>query len=42
MNPRLRVSGICFQSRFATVVMDEDHLILAAGCVLLNPAKHDW
>ena len=39
VNARLRVTGPLFQSRFGSVVMDEDHLIAAARYVALNPVR---
>lgn len=39
INTRLRVTGHLFQSRFASVVMDEAHLKAAAGYVALNPVR---
>jgi putative transposase len=39
VNARLRVTGHLFQSRFGSVVMDEDHLIAAARDVALNPVR---
>ncbi len=39
VNARLRVTGHLFQSRFGSVVMDEDHLMTAARYVALNPVR---
>lgn len=39
INARLRVTGHLFQSRFGSVVMDEDHLMAAARYVALNPVR---
>lgn len=39
VNARLRVMGHLFQSRFGSVVMDEDHLLVAARHVALNPVR---
>jgi len=39
INARLRVTGHLFQSRFGSVVMDEDHLLAAARYVALNPVR---
>jgi putative transposase len=39
VNARLRVTGHLFQSRFGSVVMDEDHLMAAARYVALNPVR---
>jgi putative transposase len=39
INARLRVTGHLFQSRFGSVVMDEDHLMTAARYVALNPVR---
>lgn len=35
---RLRMTGDLFQSRFGSVVMDEEHLMAAARAVAANPA----
>jgi putative transposase len=39
VNARLRVTGHLFQSRFGSVVMDEEHLVAAARYVALNPVR---
>ncbi len=39
INARLRESGHLFQARFASVVMDEAHLMAAARYVALNPVR---
>ena len=39
VNARLRASGRLFQGRFASVVMDEEHLMAAARYVALNPVR---
>src|SRR5208282_5809010 len=39
VNARLRVTGHLFQSRFASVAMDEAHLMAAARYVALNPVR---
>jgi putative transposase len=39
VNARLRVTGHLFQWRFASVVMDEPHLMAAARYVALNPVR---
>jgi putative transposase len=39
INARLRVTGHLFQSRFASVVMDEPHLMTAARYAALNPVR---
>ena len=39
VNARLRVTGHLFQSRFGSVVMDEEHLMAAARYVALNPVR---
>jgi len=39
VNARGRWSGHLFQSRFASVAMDEDHLIAAVRYVSLNPVR---
>jgi putative transposase len=39
INARLRVTGHLFQSRFGSVVMDEEHLIAAARYVAMNPVR---
>ncbi|MGO8920299.1 MAG: transposase [Stellaceae bacterium] len=39
VNARLRVTGHLFQSRFGSVVMDEDHLMAAGRYVALNPVR---
>jgi putative transposase len=39
VNARLRVTGHLFQSRYGSVVLDEDHLMAAARYVALNPAR---
>src|SRR5208282_2221578 len=39
INARLRVTGHLFQSRFGSVVMDEEHLMPAARYVALNPVR---
>src|SRR5208282_2865913 len=39
VNARLRVTGHLFQSRFGSVVMDEDHLMAAPRYVALNPVR---
>lgn len=39
INARLRVTGHLFQSRFGSVVMDEEHLVAAARYVALNPVR---
>jgi putative transposase len=39
INARLRVTGHLFQSRFGSVVMDEDHFLTAARYVALNPVR---
>jgi putative transposase len=38
-NARARVTGHLFQSRFNSVVMDEEHLLAAARYLALNPLK---
>jgi putative transposase len=39
VNARKRVTGHVFQSRYGSVVMDEDHLLAAARYVALNPVR---
>ena len=39
VNVRQRVTGHLFQSRFGSVVMDEDHLMAAARYVAQNPVR---
>ncbi len=39
MNARLRVTGHLWQSRFGSVVMDEEHLMHAVRYVSLNPMR---
>ena len=39
INARLRVTGHLFQSRFGSVVMDEEYLMAAARYVALNPVR---
>ncbi len=39
VNARMRVTGHLFQSRYGSVVMDEDHLMAAARYVALNPVR---
>lgn len=39
VNARGRWTGHLFQSRFASVVMDEDHLLAAARYVPMNPVR---
>ena len=39
VNARLRATGHLFQGRFASVVMDEEHLMAAARYVALNPVR---
>jgi len=39
VNARMRVTGHLFQSRFGSVVMDEEHLMAAARYVALNPVR---
>ncbi len=39
INARLRVSGHLFQSRYGSVVVDEEHLMAAARYVALNPVR---
>lgn len=39
VNTRLRETGHLFQSRFASVAMDEDHLVEAVRYVTLNPVR---
>jgi len=39
INARLRVTGHLFQARFASVVMDEPHLMAAVRYVALNPVR---
>ncbi len=39
INARLRVTGHLFQSRFGSVVMDEEHLMAAARYVATNPVR---
>ena len=39
INARGRWQGHLFQSRFASVAMDESHLISAVCCVSLNPVR---
>jgi putative transposase len=39
VNARMRVAGHLFQARFSSVVMDEDHLMAAAGYGALNPVR---
>jgi putative transposase len=39
INARMRVTGHLFQARFASVVMDEAHLMAAARYVALNPVR---
>ena len=34
--------GCLWQGRFASFVMDEDHILTAARCVDLNPVRPDW
>jgi putative transposase len=42
VNARARWSGHLFQERFASVVLDEEHLMLAARYVALNPVLPGW
>ena len=39
VNARARWTGHLFQGRFASVVLDEEHLMLAARYVALNPVR---
>jgi putative transposase len=39
VNARARQTGHLFQSRFSSVVMDEDHLLAAVRYVSLNPVR---
>ena len=39
INARLRVTGHLFQSRYGSAMMDEDHLMVAARYVALNPVR---
>src|ERR1700722_8711163 len=39
VNARARQTGHLFQGRFASVVMDEEHLLSAARYVSLNPVR---
>ena len=39
VNARLRVTGHLFQSRFGSVVTDEEHLMAAVRYVALNPVR---
>ena len=39
VNARARQTGQLFQGRFGSVVMDEDHLMVAARYVALNPVR---
>lgn len=39
VNERAGLTGHLFQGRFASVVMDEDHLLAAARYVALNPVR---
>lgn len=39
MNARARWTGHLFQGRFSSVVLDDDHLMLAARDVALNPVR---
>ena len=39
INARLRATGHLFQSRFGSVVMDEEHLMAAARYGTLNPVR---
>jgi putative transposase len=39
INARARWSGHLFQGRFSSVVLDEEHLLLAARYVALNPVR---
>ncbi|WP_246731392.1 transposase [Methylocapsa sp. S129] len=39
VNARARQTGHLFQGRFGSVVMDEDHLMVAARYVALNPVR---
>ena len=39
LNARMRVTGHLFQSRYGSVVMDEQHLMAAARYVALNPVR---
>jgi putative transposase len=39
VNARLRVTGHLFQSRYGSVILDEDHLMAAARYVALNPVR---
>jgi putative transposase len=39
VNARARWTGHLFQGRFSSVVLDEDHLMLAARYIALNPVR---
>jgi putative transposase len=39
VNKRLRLTGHLFQNRFASVALDEDHLMAAVRYVSLNPVR---
>src|SRR5271166_2200168 len=39
VNARSRWTGHLFQGRFSSVVLDEDHLMMAARYVVLNPVR---
>lgn len=39
VNARNRVTGHLFQARFSSAVMDEEHLMVAARYVAMNPVK---
>ena len=39
VNARQRWTGHLFQGRFSSVVLDEEHLMLAARYVALNPVR---
>ena len=39
MNARMRVTGHLWQSRFGSVVMDEEHLMHAVRYISLNPVR---
>jgi len=39
VNARARWTGHLFRGRFSSVILDDDHLMLAARCVALNPVR---
>ena len=39
VNARQRWNGHLFQGRFSSVVLDEEHLMLAARTIALNPVR---